>query len=98
MNQNDSIKQILLDMRSALLSRKKILTVSELQGYSGLSKSSIYKLTSSRKIPHFKNAGGKLIFFLRSDIDKWLLAHCIFQFNYIPGFQLKSIPLSRSQM
>jgi hypothetical protein len=23
---------------------------------------------------------------------------CIFQFNYIPGFQLKSIPLSRPQM
>jgi len=38
--------------------------------YVSLSKSAIYKKTSGRNIPHFKN--GKKLFFKRSELDDWL--------------------------
>lgn len=35
-----------------------------------LSKKTIYQLTSTRKIPFFKK--GKLLYFSRSDLEKWI--------------------------
>jgi excisionase family DNA binding protein len=75
MKQNESIKTILSEMRNCMLSRKKFLTVSELEGYAGLSKSYIYKLTAAKQVPHFKHPGGKLIYFDRLAIDAWLLSY-----------------------
>jgi excisionase family DNA binding protein len=75
MKSNDSIRRILLDIRNGMLGQKKVLSVSDLESYLGLSKSYIYKLTMARKIPHYKHAGGKLIFFKRSEIDDWCLSH-----------------------
>lgn len=40
--------------------------------FTGLSKSFIYRLTSKRQIPHFKPRG-KLIYFERSELTRWLL-------------------------
>ena len=31
-------------------------------------------------------------------VNNHTFTYCIFQFNYIPGFQLKRLPLSRPQM
>lgn len=54
-----------------LLSQKSVLTFDEASEYSSLSKSFLYKLTSTGKIPHFK-PNGKNIFFDRAELENWL--------------------------
>jgi len=54
--------------------QKSVLTLAELSRYTGLSKSCLYKLTSSRKIP-FSCPNGKTLFFDKAAIDKWLLSN-----------------------
>ena len=49
---------------------RSILVVDEVLVLTGLSKSSVYKLTSSRKIPHYKK--GKRLIFDRREILEWL--------------------------
>jgi len=50
---------------------KNILTVDEVINYTGFSQKQIYKLTSSRQIPHYKPSGRKL-FFKKDEIDEWI--------------------------
>ena len=47
---------------------KNILTVDDLIDYTGYSQKQIYKLTSTRAIPHYKPNGRKL-FFKRNEVD-----------------------------
>lgn len=51
---------------------KEILNVDELADYTGYRKSYIYKLVSASVIPYSK-PNGKILFFDRKKIDKWLL-------------------------
>lgn len=51
---------------------KNILSFEETVEYTGFSDSYLYKLTSGRRIPHYKPTGRK-IFFRREEIDAWLL-------------------------
>lgn len=46
---------------------KEILTTAEASVYLGLSESYIYKLTSSKQIPHYK-PNGKLVYFNRREL------------------------------
>lgn len=55
-----------------LLGSKKVLTLEEACDYTGISKSYLYKLTSTGRIPHSK-PNGKLIFFDIDRLNKWLL-------------------------
>ena len=48
------------------------LTFVEAADYLGLSKSYLYKLTCSNKIPHYKPQG-KRLYFAKSELDSWLL-------------------------
>jgi len=75
----DNIDQVLiklsqisqqLDKQSAL--SKPILSFNEAHQYLNLSKSYLYKLTSSKSIAHFCPLGKK-IYFKRVDLDAWLL-------------------------
>ena len=50
---------------------KNILTVDEVINYTGFSQKQIYKLTSTRAIPHYKPSGRKL-FFKKDEIDEWI--------------------------
>lgn len=50
---------------------KEILNFNEVRELLGLSKSALYKLTSSNLIPHFKPTKGKL-YFKREEIMLWL--------------------------
>ena len=50
----------------------KVLTLEEAAKYLDVSKSYLYKLTSSNKIPHYKPQG-KRIYFAKSELDAWLL-------------------------
>lgn len=65
----DEIKQYIV---SHNVLQKQILTFSEAAVYLGISKSTLYKLTSSRSIPIYKPAG-KLIYFDRLELNNWLL-------------------------
>ncbi|RXG14294.1 excisionase family DNA binding protein [Leeuwenhoekiella aestuarii] len=55
-----------------LIADKRVLNFDEACDFTGISKSFMYKLTSSRQIPHCK-PNGKLIYFEREKLEKWLL-------------------------
>jgi len=59
----------------AIMQNKNVLTVSDLALLSGLSKSHIYKLVCAKRIPYYKNEGGKLTFFKKAEIEEWLCAY-----------------------
>lgn len=48
----------------------EVLNLAQAAEYVSLSKSAIYKKTSERNIPHFKQ--GKKLYFKRSELDAWL--------------------------
>ena len=51
---------------------KNLLCFKEAIEYLNVSDSFLYKMTSARKITFFKPSG-KLIYFKKEDLDKWLL-------------------------
>jgi len=67
-----SIDERLANIEALLLSQKTVLNFDELAVYTGLSKSHLYKLTSSGGIPCYK-PNGKHIFCEKAEIDQWLL-------------------------
>lgn len=52
---------------------KKFLTIVEAAKYLSISESALYKKTSNKEIPYFV-PGGKKIYFLKSDLDNWVLS------------------------
>jgi excisionase family DNA binding protein len=62
----------LKNIESLLLSQKTVLNFDEVAAYTGLSKSYLYKLTSTGGIPCYKPQG-KHIYFNKQEIDQWLL-------------------------
>lgn len=54
----------------------KIMTTQTVADYLNLSTSCIYKLTSSREIPHSKR--GKRLYFDKNEIDKWVMENKCF--------------------
>lgn len=67
-----NIEERLDRIERILTHKKKILTFEEACEYMGVSRSFLYKLTSRRQIPHSK-PNGKMIFFEKSELNKWLL-------------------------
>ena len=53
------------------IQNKEVLNFNEACLYLGLSQSHVYKLTSSKSIPHFCPQG-KRIYFKRIELDAWL--------------------------
>ena len=53
-----------------------VLTLNEASEYTGLSKATMYGYTHRNQIPYSK-PGGNRIFFLKSDIDSWLMSNKI---------------------
>jgi len=72
MLQNLSIEDRLKKIEVLLQSQKTVLSFDEVANYTGLSKSYLYKLTSSGGIPCYK-PNGKNIYFNKVEIDSWLL-------------------------
>lgn len=62
----------LRNIESLLLLQKVVLNFNEAANYTSLSKSYLYKLTSSGGIPCYKPQG-KQIYFNKQEIDNWLL-------------------------
>ena len=59
-------------IENMLLSQKKVLNFDEASAYTGLSKSHLYKLTSTGGVPCYKPTGKKL-YFDKSELDEWML-------------------------
>ena len=57
--------------RNVLFVQKEVLTLEEAAQYTGLKKSYLYKLTSTKAIPHYK-PNGKNCFFKRTELEDWL--------------------------
>ena len=57
--------------RNTLLAAKNVLTPDDVVQLTGMSKSYLYKLTSTRQIPHYK-PNGKMVYFNREELEKWL--------------------------
>lgn len=55
-----------------LLGAKSVLTMEEACLIIGLAKSSLYKLTANKSIPHYKADGGKHIYFKKSELEDWM--------------------------
>ena len=75
--QDERLKYI----ESLLSFSKKVLNLNETCELTGLSKSTIYKLTSNGFIPHYKKA--KHLYFNKEEVEKWLLSE--------RGFYIKDI-------
>lgn len=66
-----AIDERLRNIETLLLSQKIVLNFDEVATYTGLSKSHLYKLTSTGGIPCYK-PNGKHIYFNKIEIDQWL--------------------------
>jgi len=69
---NLQLENRLIRIEQLLMANKEVLTLEEACQYNGISRSYMYKLTSSEKIPYYKPRG-KLIYFEREKLNSWLL-------------------------
>lgn len=74
--QTELHKQQIEELTRKMLANKRVMNMEEACLYSGISKSTLYKLTCKGEIPHYKTSG-KLIFFERDEFDDWLLGNRI---------------------
>ena len=70
------MKEILLQIRDLLkaqqIHQKEILSFKEATHYLDVSSSFLYKMTSNGKL-RFTKPSGKLIYFLKEDLNNWML-------------------------
>ena len=70
----DIIIEKLSNIEKLLEGRDRPLTFEEAAEYTSLSKSTLYKLTSLNKIPHYKPSG-KRLYFSKAELEAWLLTN-----------------------
>ena len=68
----ENLEARLSKIENLLSVAKEVLTFDEVAIYTGLSKSYLYKLTSTGQIAHYKPKG-KLLYFNKVDVDAFLL-------------------------
>jgi excisionase family DNA binding protein len=56
-----------------LLGVKQSLTMNDTALLTGLSKSHLYKLVMNKQIPYYKSSGGKITYFDKDEVTKWML-------------------------
>lgn len=54
-----------------LLGVKQVLTAEDVCMLWGISIGTLHNLTAKKKIPYYKNAGGRKLFFKKEDLEKW---------------------------
>jgi len=70
----EKIIEKLNNLETLFIQQKTVLNLEEVAAFTGLSKSCIYKKTSTAAIPCYK-PNGKQIYFNRNEIEKWLLSN-----------------------
>ncbi|EXY32694.1 DNA binding, excisionase family domain protein [Bacteroides fragilis str. 3397 T10] len=68
----ESLLERITLLENTIYTTKKVFTFQEACMYIGVSESLLYKLTSSKEIPHYKPRG-KMIYFAKEELDEWLL-------------------------
>ena len=58
--------------RLTLLAAKNVLTIGDVATLTGISKSTLYKMTCRKQLPFYK-PNSKLLFFDRAEIEQWAL-------------------------
>ena len=71
MAEQEIMNKLVAIERNTLLAAKNVLTPDDVVQLTGMSKSYLYKLTSTRQIPHYK-PNGKMVYFNREELEKWL--------------------------
>lgn len=67
-----SIENSIRQLKNHLWVAKEVLSSSEACDYLEISESHLYRLTSSKQIPHYK-PNGKMIFFNRKELCEWVM-------------------------
>ena len=62
-------------LENIFLCQKEILNFDEASAYINMNKSTLYKLTSKKEIPHYKP--NRFVFFEKSELDKWIRASVV---------------------
>ena len=68
----ESVLKKLEPVENTIFTTKRVFTFQEACMYIGVSESMLYKLTSSKEIPHYKPRG-KMVYFAKEELDEWLL-------------------------
>ena len=68
------IEEKLNNLETVFIQQKTVLNLEEVAAFTGLSKSCIYKKSSTGGIPCYKPTN-KQLFFNRNEIEKWLLSN-----------------------
>lgn len=74
MTQDELDKLALAIGNVVAICHKEVLTLDEAVQYTGLKKGCLYKLTSTKIIPHFK-PNGKVIFIKREALEQWMMTN-----------------------
>ena len=71
MSDKKSIEQRIEELENLVYLNKNVLSFEEDCKFTNLSKSYLYKLTSTQQIPHYKPQG-KMIYFEKDALEAWL--------------------------
>lgn len=74
MNNQELLAQLQEIRQATLLQSKNIYNTKEASLFLGVESSYLYELVRNKKIRYFKSAGGKMSYFRRSDLEKWMLS------------------------
>ncbi len=75
-----NIEERLTALEAIFLNQKEILTFKEACAYTGISRSTLYKMTAAKKIPHYKTTA---LYFERAELDNWIRQHRVNAVAYI---------------
>lgn len=67
------LKEIKELLKKQTIQQKEILSIKEATEFLGLSKHTLYKMTSKKIIPHYK-PHGKIIYLKRQELEQWVLS------------------------
>ena len=71
-NTTPTNEERLTALEAVFLNQKEILTFKEACLYTGISRSTLYKMTAAKKIPHYKTTA---LYFERAELDGWIRQH-----------------------
>ena len=66
----ESLLERITLLENTIFTTKRVFTFQEACMYIGVSESMLYKLTSSKEIPHYKPRG-KMVYFAKEELDEW---------------------------
>jgi excisionase family DNA binding protein len=82
-------------LESMMFSQKKVLTFGEGASFMGVSHSCLYKMTMAGTVPHYKPRG-KMIYFDRAELERWLLQNRITPADEIEAKASKYVTLDKT--